>query len=473
MGIFQNTFDATKAEWIDFPAVKLAANRAIDMLLSRWLPGGRRQGVEYVVKNPTRSDSKPGSFSINLKTGVWSDFATGERGGDMIDLLVYLIGKAPLDAAREIGDLLGVKTTTASIHPFSPGQRASTVLPPQEVLRDPATFPYRTAPDSDGQPRFIIAGDEGPAPRVDELRRHAYRVGTTPVKIKIMRKGNSRAMIWYRVADVDGRTGWQSRKPEDFKEVPFIGVIDPFDPDNAELDLYCPEGERDTETLAIKGFASFAFGGTGDGTPSGWEEYARGRRLVVLADNDPDGIAHAKKKALMASTVATSVRIIFFDDLPPKGDVTDWFAAGGTADGLHDIVDKTPLFEAPRAEKPEGEPQKPAAIKATPYSWIEPESIPKRDFIYGRHLIRKFVSATVAPGGVGKSSLEITEVLAMVSGVDLLGIQPHGRSRVWLWNLEDPREEIARHIQATAKHFLLSPKDIDGRLCEGLRMPDP
>ena len=42
--------------------------------------------------------------------------------------------------------------------------------------------------------------------------------------------------------------------------------------------------------------------------------------------------------------------------------------------------------------------------------------------------------------------------------------QPHGRSRVRLWNLEDPHEEIVRHIQATALHFKLSPKDVDGHL---------
>jgi putative transcriptional regulator len=30
---------------------------------------------------------------------------------------------------------------------------------------------------------------------------------------------------------------------------------------------------------------------------------------------------------------------------------------------------------------------------------------PRRQFVYGRHLIRGFLSATVAPGGVGKSAL--------------------------------------------------------------------
>ncbi|WP_299807348.1 AAA family ATPase [Tardiphaga sp.] len=106
----------------------------------------------------------------------------------------------------------------------------------------------------------------------------------------------------------------------------------------------------------------------------------------------------------------------------------------------------------------------PAVIKATPYVWKQPSSIKKRDFLYGQHSIREFVSATVAPGGIGKSSLIVTEALAMVSGKALLGIQPASRLRVWLWNLEDPQEEIDRHIQATGQRYKLTAEDIEGYL---------
>jgi hypothetical protein len=105
-----------------------------------------------------------------------------------------------------------------------------------------------------------------------------------------------------------------------------------------------------------------------------------------------------------------------------------------------------------------------APITATPYIWTAPESIPLREWLYGHRLIRQFATATVAPGGLGKSSLEITEFLAMVSGKALLGIKPVGQLRVWLWNLEDPRLETIRHIQATAKHFGLTADDLGDRL---------
>ena len=38
------------------------------------------------------------------------------------------------------------------------------------------------------------------------------------------------------------------------------------------------------------------------------------------------------------------------------------------------------------------------SLVATPYRWTDPAEIPRRQWVYGRHLLRKFVSVTVAPG---------------------------------------------------------------------------
>src|SRR5215203_958556 len=62
-------------------------------------------------------------------------------------------------------------------------------------------------------------------------------------------------------------------------------------------------------------------------------------------------------------------------------------------------------------------------ITATPFKWIEPKSIPPREWIYDYHYIRQFVSTTVAPGGVGKTVFTIVEALAMATGRDLLGVK--------------------------------------------------
>jgi hypothetical protein len=103
-------------------------------------------------------------------------------------------------------------------------------------------------------------------------------------------------------------------------------------------------------------------------------------------------------------------------------------------------------------------------VRATPFLWTDPARIPRREWLYGRHLIRRFPSATIAPGGLGKSSLIVTEALAMVSGRSLLGNQPADRLRVWQVNLEDPEDELQRRVAAAALHHGISPAEIADRL---------
>ncbi|WP_344359680.1 hypothetical protein, partial [Brachybacterium phenoliresistens] len=55
-------------------------------------------------------------------------------------------------------------------------------------------------------------------------------------------------------------------------------------------------------------------------------------------------------------------------------------------------------LEAENDNEPQG------AIVATAFKWIDPKTLPRREFAYGKHLIRKYVSVTVSPGGLGKTS---------------------------------------------------------------------
>ncbi len=72
---FADTLRAVAATGsLDFQRIAADALRRVDAVLSRWLPDGRRQGSEWVARNPTRADTKPGSFSVNRDTGRWADF---------------------------------------------------------------------------------------------------------------------------------------------------------------------------------------------------------------------------------------------------------------------------------------------------------------------------------------------------------------------------------------------------------------
>lgn len=93
---------------IAFARIAVAALSCSEGLLQRWLPGGRFEGAEWVAINPTRADSRVGSFKINVANGYWADFATGDRGGDLISLASYLYKIRQSDAALKIAEALGV-----------------------------------------------------------------------------------------------------------------------------------------------------------------------------------------------------------------------------------------------------------------------------------------------------------------------------------------------------------------------------
>ena len=91
---------------IDFPTIRAVALRNAVAVCNRILPGGRIAGNEYLVRNPKREDRRPGSFKINLRTGQWSDFATGERGGDLIALVAWRYDISQSKAAQSLAVLL-------------------------------------------------------------------------------------------------------------------------------------------------------------------------------------------------------------------------------------------------------------------------------------------------------------------------------------------------------------------------------
>lgn len=109
-------------------------------------------------------------------------------------------------------------------------------------------------------------------------------------------------------------------------------------------------------------------------------------------------------------------------------------------------------------------PEPDSAFRATAFKWIDPSKLPRREFAFGTHYIRKYVSVTVSPGGLGKTSNSIVEALSMVSGRQLAGVKPKERLNVWLFNAEDPRDEMQRRIMAACIHYGLKAEDIEGRL---------
>jgi hypothetical protein len=112
---------------IDFDGINAAALRNGRSFVENLIPGGKFRSHEYLVQNPCRDDRKPGSFSVNYRSGCWKDFASGDGGADLISLVAYIRGVGQGDAAREMADKLGVPVLRSN------GPRSPTVRTPMVI----------------------------------------------------------------------------------------------------------------------------------------------------------------------------------------------------------------------------------------------------------------------------------------------------------------------------------------------------
>lgn len=98
----------TRHRRIAFERIADAARARAPDIVRRWLPDGRQEGAEWVARNPLRSDRHLGSLKVNLRTGRWADFATDDRGGDLIALAAYLFALPMKEAAEQVASMMGV-----------------------------------------------------------------------------------------------------------------------------------------------------------------------------------------------------------------------------------------------------------------------------------------------------------------------------------------------------------------------------
>lgn len=112
--------------------------------------------------------------------------------------------------------------------------------------------------------------------------------------------------------------------------------------------------------------------------------------------------------------------------------------------------------EAPEAACDDDDQNPVRRIKRTKWQPIDPKSLSPREWIYGTHLIRRYVSLTAAPGGLGKTSLGMVDAMAVALGRPLypdMHIHGERKRNVWYWNGEDPQDENLRRTLAAIIAF--------------------
>lgn len=297
--------------------------------------------------------------------------------------------------------------------------------------------------------------EPGPADRYDEsgLLRTGYSVAATydyfdgdkPL-YQVVRYEHPAQPKRFKARHLDAHGHWLKGAGTEQRVLYRAADLD-LDP---EAIVLITEGEKDADRLAGLGFVAVtvAFGTWSDDAV----ELLAGRRCIVLEDNDVAGRTKATKVLEALQGVAASATVLRLDGLAEGQDVSNWLDAGHSGPELRTIV--TGLVpEMPRA-----------IVEATPFVLRAPTEIPRRRFIYGTHYARGFISTTIAPGGVGKTTLGTAEGLAMATGRSLLGVRPWQQCKVWMFNGEDPLEEIERRVAATCLHYGISATDIAGQL---------
>ena len=92
-------------ETLDFKVIARAALPHASELCQRWLPGGKLRGREWVCGDLRGGPGE--SCSVNTITGRWADFASGQKGGDLISLAAAVHGLSQVDACRKLATMLG------------------------------------------------------------------------------------------------------------------------------------------------------------------------------------------------------------------------------------------------------------------------------------------------------------------------------------------------------------------------------
>lgn len=178
-------------------------------------------------------------------------------------------------------------------------------------------------------------------------------------------------------------------------------------------------------------------------------EKHKGHDILVCADNDQWTVGAGLIAANKCASVVSGVRVVYptFNNTSTKPtDFNDLFILEGAESVLIQLGEKR------------------ARIKAKPLGLFDPTLLPKREFLYGNHLIRKYCSTTISPGGVGKTQLVMTDAIAMVSGKQLLHDYPYEKVRAWHYNLEDPMDELMRRAAAICQHHHLDITDFSDDL---------
>ncbi len=359
---------------------RVALSRSKD-LVPQWIPGGNLDGNEYRVRNPTRHDEHIGSFSINLSTGRWADFSTGDKGGDLISLYAYLKVIGYGQAIRELADLLGIK--------YGPG-------------RQPKPMPKKQGKKNsvnDQDPWRVIVPIPPTAPPPPESH---IKLGTPSMGWKYLNERGELVGYVVRFETKNGKTTrpltyWQNTETDECKwhwktwPLPrFLFGLHRL-AQNPQFPVLVVEGEKTAcaaQTIFPHHVAITSPNGSKSAKKADWTPLC-GREIFIWPDADEPGKQYARDAAAMA--YRAGVPKVYLVNVPadfPKGwDLADDPPEGWTVDMLRALIENAILLSPEEAL--EGSPQKgESETQGHPAAGTHEENLPQI-IITGKQLSEK------------------------------------------------------------------------------------
>lgn len=260
------------------------------------------------------------------------------------------------------------------------------------------------------------------------VAQHAYRDETGALLFEVLRyspKG-------FRQRKPDGRGGW-SWSTHGVRQVPYR--LPELLASGARR-VFVVEGEKDADRLAKLGFiATTNAGGAGKWKPE-FSAFFRGRHVIILPDDDEAGRRHADSVARSIHGTAASVRMLCLPNLPAKGDVSDWLAAGGTRDELKHLAKAAPEWsplEVSDEMKPGPVLVSLDSVRAELVAWLWRDRVP-------------FGKITLLDGdpGLGKSTLALEVAARVTRGEALPGGDAAKPMAVVILSAEDGLSDTIR-----------------------------